>query len=268
MNWKLEQSFKLALNLFIFKVARMKTLSTKLNLFHGLLGTLAFLVFISLDTTVRAQNISSLNTGAGYYAANNGAVIVDPNWTVSLLSTNPPGQTPPEGIPNGKAYLVPNPLFESNIGYPINTSWIPNDSTSTWITYSTPTQLGGDSTNEIFQYQLTFKAVTGGVVGINFTSDNNAQLYVNGVFIGAGPTENSFATWLSTPYQITVTAGATYVVDLDVQNAILPLSNPTGARVEFTGDVNAVAVPELSVNVLMVTALGLLGVWRTRFRSA
>jgi hypothetical protein len=206
-------------------------------------GTVVLLTSISLG---QAQNISLLDTGAGLYAENNGAVLVDPNWKVSLLSTNPPGQTPPAGIPNGNAYLVPNPLFTSYVGYPINTSWAPNDTTSTWLTYSTPTYLGGDSADEVFQYEMSFKALSSGEIGINFISDNYSKLYVNGQYLGANSSINSFAYWLSTPLQLAVTAGNVYTVDLEVENIVLLDDNPTGGRVEFTGNVNAVAVPEPS----------------------
>jgi len=75
-------------------------------------------VFVAAQAHASLINITSLDTGAGFYNVNNGlgpnfAAVVDPNWTVSLLSPDPADQTPLGGTPTGNAYLVPN-----NIGFP------------------------------------------------------------------------------------------------------------------------------------------------------
>jgi hypothetical protein len=196
-------------------------------------------------------NISSLDTGAGQYGANNGAVLTDPNWTVSLLSTDPSGQTPPGGIPNGTSYLVPN-----NIGFPFG-YWLPNSSISSWITYSSPTQVGSDTTDDTFQYQLTFTPANSGVVDVSWLSDNTSQLFLNGGSYSdhsvgtrpsppdASPDPNNYSTFgnWNTPIGFNVTAGTQYTVDLDVFNIGQSSGNPTGANVEFTGDVSVVPEP-------------------------
>jgi hypothetical protein len=206
----------------------------------------ALLVTFQADATV---NISSLDTGAGLYNANNGPgpvfnAVTDPNWTVSLLSTVPPGQSPPGWIPTGTAYLVPN-----NIGFPFG-YWLPNTPTSSWITYSTPTQVGGDSTADTFQYQVQFASVSGGAADVTWLSDNSSTLYVNGQEVGTRPNPmindpNNFTTFASwnLPVAINVLPGLN-TIDLDVYNIPQGSGNPTGGRVEFTGNVSVDPVPE------------------------
>lgn len=198
---------------------------------------MASALFAAAQAHASLVSISSLDTGAGQYDANNGAVLTDPNWTVSLLSSSD-HETPPGGNPNGAAYLVPN-----NIGFPFG-YWAPNDTTSSWLTYSTPTQVGGDNTSGMYQYQLTFTPANSGVVNVSWLSDNGSWLYVNGggynnVQIGSKPGTDysTFQTW-NTPVGFNVTAGTQYTVDLDVFNAPQGYGNPTGGRVEFTGDVS------------------------------
>ena len=134
--------------------------------------------------TARAIPINLLDTGAAA-GGNPTASSIDPNWKVSLVSSN---GTPPGGNPNGNAYLVPNdfnfapPVSGSVYGY-----WTANDPTSSWITYSTPAQAGGDETSDLFQYQLKFLDLTPGStpVTISYLSDNTGTLYVNGASLGS-----------------------------------------------------------------------------------
>jgi len=219
----------------------------------------------ALFMAVQAQaslNISSLDTGSGLYNANNGpdptfAAVVDHNWTVSLLSST---GTPPGGNPTGTAYLVPN-----NIGFPFG-YWLPNTPTSSWITYSTPTQLGGDTTADTFQYQLQFTPANSGVVDVSWLSDNTSQLFVNGHSIGTKPNStvnppdpndySTFDSW-NTPIGFSVTAGTTYTVDLDVYNIPQDSGNPTGANVEFSGNVSVVPEPTTMISgVLLLLPFG------------
>ena len=226
----------------------------------GLLKAAMILGWASLGVPAHGIDISSLDTGAGFFSTNNGdpgsIAPQDPNWTVTLLSGGPP----PGGNPNGQnAYVVPNsiPGFvngDPSQGTLIIPEWANNDATSSWITYSTPTQLGLDNTDEDFLYELEFTADSTGVLGVNFLSDNVAVLSVNGTEVGTNAGLFTEAQWLSQPISVSVVLGSTYTIALEVNNAPNGNSaNPTGARVEFTGDVNAtpddgeyIAVPDIS----------------------
>jgi hypothetical protein len=202
--------------------------------------------------TAQAEDISALDTGAGLYGVNTGAVIVDPNWTVTLLGTDPIGEIPPGGIPTGPAYVVPN----SSV-FPFDGFWLANTATSLWLTYATPTPVGADTTDATYQYQLTFTAANTGQIGINFLDDNSGTLFINDVDIGSNP--GTFGAWLTKPLSYDVTGGTTYTVDLDVVNAAREQLDPTGARVEFSGDVNVdgAAVPEESSSLINGALLAL-----------
>ncbi|HEY3757129.1 MAG TPA: hypothetical protein VGL42_13340 [Opitutaceae bacterium] len=188
------------------------------------LVTIFSLALAPLSLAQAGQNISSLDTGAGQYAANTGAQLIDPNWSVTLLSST---GIPPGGIPNGDAYLVPN-----NIGFPFG-YWVDNDTTSSWVSYSYPLQTGGDLTGGWYQYQVTFTAQASGQAGVRWLSDNDDDLYVNGVLLGSN--SGTFAAWNS-PVNFSLVSGHSYTVDLDVYNLPQSYGNPTGARVEFSGD--------------------------------
>jgi hypothetical protein len=189
------------------------------------------------------NNISSLDTGAK--TVNVGGVLVDANWTVSMLS----GGSPP-GTLTGSTYVV------NNAGFPFG-YWVPNDSRSSWLTYSTPTQVDGDMSGGTYRYQLTFTAANDGVIDVRWLSDNSSWLYITGgiynkTLIGTKPSPlnnnpndtSPFESWNS-PTELNMTAGTQYTVDLDVFNALQSYGNPTGGRVEFTEVSDSpVAVPE------------------------
>ena len=188
-------------------------------------------------------DISILDTGAGLNGAAAGTT--DPNWTVSLLSTAPnpvgAGNVPPGGIPSGHAYLVP-----TSLGWPLAPTgpWVANNATSSWITYSNPTQTGGDNTGGTYQYQLQFNSASSGVVDVRWLSDNNGTLFVNQVEVGTKPDPDVTDPGNYTPFNAWNSWMPIYVqtgpntIDLDVYNIPQDSGNPTGGRVEFS------AVPE------------------------
>ena len=245
--------------------------------FHKYILALAGLLIAPL--AAQAIPIALLDTGAGANLgspATQGSLnagvpgVVDPYWTVSLLSTVPPGQTPPGGIPDGTAWLMPNfPTGFSNLF----SYWVPNDSVSNWLTYSFPPQVGGDTTSDTFQYQLKFIATTGGVIGINWLSDNTDALLVNGVPIGSNAAQ--FAAWLpGAGIPVLINPGLN-TVDLEVFNEPQGNGNPTGGRVEFTGNLDvlpvpATAVPDggMSVALLGLSLVGLASVETLRRKLA
>jgi hypothetical protein len=206
---------------------------------------------LAVSAVAQADDISYLDTGAGLYSANNGAVLVDPNWSVSLLSSI---GTPPGGIPTGAAYVVPN-----NQGWPFPISWIPNDSTSTWISYSTPLQIGGDTTSDLFQYQTSFTAASSGVDYVRWLSDNSSTFLLNNVVIPRpNPYDLAWNAWV--PFDLT--AGELYTVDFDVYNVPQATGNPTGLRVEFTTNPPAapVTVPDAGSPFIYIVFALLAGV--------
>ena len=230
----------------------MKTsLKKERALSPALLRTAAIVAVALAGTAARADLISSLDTGAGLYAANNGdtdiATLTDPNWTVSLLSST---GTPPGGVPTGAAYLVPN-----NIGFPFG-YWLPNDATSSWITYSNPVQLGGDTTGDTFQYQLTFFTPDGGAVGISWLSDNTNELFLNGVLVGSNP--GQFGAW-NEPIDVTLAPDSVDTVDLDVYNTPQSYGNPTGARVRVYRQCRSRSAAGGSRRIFAAHQSGLLG---------
>jgi len=189
---------------------------------------------LAVCATAQANfDISSYNTGAGFYGVNTVAniPITDHNWTVSLLSTVPANQTPPGGIPSGPTYLVP-----TDIGFPFG-YWLPNTPASSWITYSTPTQVAGDTTADTFQYEVKFTDPNSVPFTISFASDNASWLYVNQQQVAWRPDNLPYASF-DTYTVIPTTANTTYTIDFDVYNTPQDYGNPTGANVQFS------AVPE------------------------
>jgi len=201
-------------------------------------------------------NLSSLDTGATQIGGPGGAVI-DANWTVALLSAAaPPPEEIPIGGPAGPAFVVPNNVatFPDLFNY-----WVPNGPSSSWLTYSTPTQTGPDYSGGLYLYQLKFDVANAGAVSISFLSDNSSQLSLNGVTIGANGDPNNIANLAGNTYSQWTTVNGTLnaglnTLDLLVYNYPYPAYNPTGARVELTG--NETPVPEAST--MLAGALMLL----------
>jgi hypothetical protein len=245
--------------------------------------------------SVNPANINILDTGYGLNGSPVGTI--DPNWTVSLLSTGNAGGTggtPPGGIPGGAigavtpAYLVPNSYTNVTGLIP---EWAANYSTyvaggpadnpfgdggqSAWITYATPTPNVPDQTGETFQYELKFIAAANGLVGLNFLSDNVGTVYLNGVTnpawtnagnpqLGSSGVPNTEAVWMSSPIDFDVFAGTAYTLDLDITNfPDGPSNNPTGVRVDLA-DPPLPTVPDHASTLLLlgIAAGGVVGLRR------
>jgi len=236
-----------------------------MNLRKHLLPMAAIMGCVFACATAQAIPINLLDTGAAA-GGNPTAGSIDPNWNVSLLSSN---GTPPGGNPNGNAYLVPNdfnfapPVSGSVFGY-----WTANDPASSWITYSTPAQAGDDQTNDLFQYQLKFLDLTPGStpVTISYLSDNTGTLYVNGASLGSN-SGSTFSSWTNDSYDFT--GGILYTIDLQVLNLPQATGNPTGARVEFSPNINVATVPDGGSTVaLLAVALGGIALIRRKLSLA
>jgi len=233
-------------------------------------------------------NISSLNTGAGqdginYISAANHDpnVLTDPNWTVTWLSNAPPvgiipytggepatGGPGPGGIPSGTAYLVPWDINPG--GVPLASgNWLGSDGISDWLTYADPQAgatpgwfTGEDITGDTYDYEVSFTAANSGMVTVNWLSDNESYLYLNGALVGASPTVAEYKVWSTVT--LSLAGGTAYVLDLDIVNDPQWDENPTGGRVEFSGDVTI--VPEPTSAALVCLGLGGLLVFRRHRR--
>ena len=210
---------------------------------------------------ISAASIATLDTGAGEFGDASGTT--DPNWKVSLLSYTPAGAmngNPAESFPPGysstptlnspvAAFLVPNSGAETGGQVPDDvTPWVPNTTTSSWLTYANPTGFPGgnintaDNTGDKFLYALTFTAGFNGTVTIKYVTDNESTLSVNSTQIGS--TGSASFGVLSPGFTFSVSSGSVYTVDVTVTNDI-PNSgpNPTGADVQFT-DAPITSVPD------------------------
>jgi hypothetical protein len=99
-------------------------------------------------------------------------------------------------------------------------------------------------------------APSGGTIDMaTWYSDNEGSLYLNGVLEGGPSPSYSYAV-PTMVYGLTLNAGLN-VVDLIVTNDFGYNQDPSGARVEFTGDVTVTGVPEPTSAALM--CLGLAG---------
>ena len=110
--------------------------------------------------------------------------------------------------------------------------------------------------NEVLQYQTSFTAASTGLLPISYATDNVGTFYVtqdggSAAVVSTDPSQ--FGSFTS--FNLAVTAGVVYHVDLDVNNAPDANSNPTGADVQF----GIIAVPEPTTvisGVLMLLPFG------------
>lgn len=169
-------------------------------------------------------NFINLSTGASYDASG-----VDANWKVTNIEPNNISYT-------GSAYIAtPNAAWVS--------SDLANAPTSKWVTYSSPTQSGGDAGHH-YTYTLNFTC-SAQTATLSWSTDNSGILYLDGVEIGQ--TGNTAYTSWNTINDLLLTGG-THTLTVNVYNAPQSSGNPTGLRVEFGVNVDAspTAVPEVS----------------------
>jgi|GEM_PF-1330645 len=166
----------------------------------------------------------NLSTGASYDI--NG---VDANWKVTSIN-------PADKSFTGSAYVA------TPVG-----AWVSSDlagaPASKWITYSSPTQTGGDS-GHYYTYELNFTSSAQTTI-LSWSTDNSGVMYLDGKEIGqTGNT--AYASW-NTINDLLLTSG-THTLDVVVYNSPQDSGNPTGLRVAFGVNTDAVstAVPEAS----------------------
>jgi opacity protein-like surface antigen len=143
--------------------------------------------------------------------------------------------------------------------WPVDGTWLANNSTSKWIT---PTATQGETfdpaVNGTYTYTLTFN-LTGynaatAVFDGRVSSDNSVVVKLNGADIGGGV---GFQSW----HDFSASSGFAnglntlqFVVTNDKQYG----GNPTGLRVEFESS-NVSAVPEPATYGMMMAGLALVG---------
>lgn len=237
----------------------------------------------AIPNPISIANISELNTGQSQDGGNFGDQ--DVNWQVALISVGNDGGSgnpPPGPIPGGSigtfgsTYLVPSNSPGEMFGPGGTTgAWAANTATSTWLTYADPNSFAtgdqnGDVSGSIFEYQAKFTPSNTGQISISYVTDNGSYLYVNNTSAAStdttsgavsnntgltGPDEES---QVFTTYDLSVTAGTAYTIDLDVLNTPLPGPNPTGARLQFAP---LTSVPDGGRTAMLLGAamLGLVG---------
>ncbi len=210
--------------------------AVKISMKHVLMAGVA----LAMAAPASAAPIIGLkNTGLGTPRA------ADPNWTLT----------------GGTAFR----------GRPINVAWIPNDSTSAWLTPAAigttsfdRTSVGNYAYNLIFSL-AGFQAATASFAG-RFAVDNRVtSITLNGVTInGSGGTLNSWTNFSSLTNAF---RPGNNTLTFNVLNSALPTgNNPTGLRVEFLSS-SVTVVPEAATWAMMIGGFGLIG-FAMRRRSA
>lgn len=164
----------------------------------------------------------------------------DPNWTVSVngatpiaayLAANDPGGT--TGFPFGSPY------------------WLPDDSTSSWITYSYPLN-NSEQPAGTYTYTCTFTLAAAETIAVRWASDNESTAFLNGTEIGFDGPNGSYDTFqeFSQYYTLDLSAGLN-TISVVVSNDVPTGPNPTG--------LNFQVVPEpttVMAGLLMLLPLG------------
>jgi hypothetical protein len=218
---------------------------------------LSALATIALSCAAHASTIAIFNTGvvdgSGILLAN-GAV--DPHY---LLTSVPGGTT---GIQ----------VLTSTAGYPSSWLGVDSSSVSAWIG---PNTFVSDGPAGDYNYRTTFDLTgldpaTASLIGQWSTDNTGVDILINGVSTGitatgpAGTPEASFTQW--TTFSIgSGFVGGVNTLDFIVNNQSATGANPTGLRVEISG--NAAAAPEPASFVLIGAGLLALSRLRRRVRS-
>lgn len=216
----------------------------------------ACLIMMSLTVGVsvlRATPIPLYNTGIGLP---DGAV--DPNW--SLVASADPS------APGPLTYVVTEGQF------PLNGPWVPDSLSSKWIG-----PMANQSTGNLpgaYTYATTFtlpgNLANAEITGL-WTSDNDGvEIILNSVVL---PDPTSFTAFQSLNNPFTITSGFVagpntleFVVDNGHNDGPIgtsdPSPNPTGLRVELSGEYNTVPEPV----TLGLVGLGFCGIGMLRRR--
>jgi hypothetical protein len=165
----------------------------------------------------------------------------DSNWTVSG-----------PGVATGPAYLAANSPGGTT-GFPFgNPYWVPDSPTSSWITYSYPLN-NSEQPAGTYTYTCSFTLAQAETIAIQWATDNESVLYLNGMAIGSvgpGTSYDTFSTFAPFVYGIDLSAG-TNVLSVVVQNDTPTGPNPTGLDLEVVPEPTTVMA-----GLLMLLPLG------------
>jgi hypothetical protein len=177
---------------------------------------------------------------------------------------------------NAPAYVSTfTPGSGSSYTYGSSGAWLPNTSTSSWITpFSSGYGSVDPTVDGIYTYQTSFtisstQSLSSATLGGQWAADNYGSLYLNNHLIStiANPrlsgqpdglaynTWNTFSAIPSSDFQ-TGTNVLTFVVGNIAQSG----GSTTGLRAEFTSSISNISpVPEPSEGLLLLSGIGLLG---------
>jgi hypothetical protein len=233
----------------------------------------AIFIFVLAGGVALATPIPTLfSTGVDDTSAVLGGGSTDPHYTLISGPTSFSGTTPPSPL------IYPlSPVVSS----PINPSWALNNTVSQWISPiadANPLTFQYPESNTLpYTYRTTFDLTgfipTSVVITGMWMSDNQGvDILLNGVSTGishfpadGNPALNTFQEWSN----FTISSGfvpGMNTLAFEVLNFDIPgtFGNPSGLRVELSGD--ATAIPEPSTMLLLATGLVGLAGFRRKFR--
>lgn len=210
-------------------------------------------------SALRATPIGVYNTGVNGSGGLLPDGAVDPHY--QLISSADP------------AFPGPNAVVVQSNAYPIP-PWVANGPNSNWIGPRTDAAVGNLPGTYIYRttFDLTgFSPSTAEITGIWTTDNNGLDIVLNGVTLGYTAPYGAFTDFDATHYAFTINSGfvsGINTLDFVVNNGQVGpgdnTPNPTGLRVELSGEADLVPEPATSGLV----GLGLLTAGLLRRRLA
>ena len=210
---------------------------------------------------VKAEPIATLfSTGMSDAVTPLPDAAVDPHYTLTQ-------------VPAGSGF-GPNTYVVDSSLYPLATDeWMANSSTSKWISAQADQTTFPDDPDGNYAFRTTFDLTgfdpaSAQIAGQWSIDDFGLDILINGVSTGNSHTDYSQAPIFQTFKSFSISAG--FVAGLNSLDFLVrnePLGggiNPMGLRVELSGTANPVPEPA----TLALTAVGTLGLIRTRWRRA
>ncbi len=209
-------------------------------------------VLAALSLSLLALSSAHADTIAGLYNTGAGTSLsTDSNYQLKVIS--------------GSTILPGDHPYISGSGS-IRGEWLPNSSTSKWIT---PLQAGTASLDPdaigIYSYTLHFNLTDAQLVGARFNgrmaADNLVSAYLNGHLLGSSVGFNAWSNFAATGGFV---SGMNTVQFLVINEA--GAGNPRGLRAEFLSSITA--VPEPETYAMLLGGLALVGCAARRRKPA